>query len=198
MVVTVATASAITYAVTKRLQDAKYTKLLFERYQDEKRAKEVTAGERKAAKEPVGTVTEDVQILRVYVWTCEDLRRRFPSANVENMMVNKASSTARRTTHSRLVRGASSSSTGGSLSPSSAPPTEDTKQPYNKLIDDKQVILAEVVRKPSMPPHTVGYMRAGTCSCREKRRLESLITRSLTSTMFTSLSHSLHVNFLAS
>jgi hypothetical protein len=56
-------------------------------------------------------------------------------------MANKASPMARRRTSS----------------------SEDTKQPYNKLIDDKQVILSEIVRKPSMPPLTVGYMRAGRC-----------------------------------
>ena len=32
---------------------------------------------------------------------------------------------------------------------------------YNKLINDNQVILAEIVRKPGQTPSTVGYMRAG-------------------------------------
>jgi hypothetical protein len=149
--VAAAAAAVVSYVITKRSEEEKYRKLLFGQYQDEKRSKEATAVERKAAKLPVGVETDDVQILKVFVWVCEDLKRRFESANVENLMVNKASKGRSRSQSLRHRPGSSESVFG-----------EDNMQPYNKLIDDKQVILSEIVRKPSMPPHTVGYMRAGT------------------------------------
>lgn len=152
-VVAAAAAAVLSYVITKRIEEEKYRKLLFGQYQDEKLRKEETAIERKEAKLPVGVETEEVQILKVFVWVCEDLKRRFESANVENLMANKASKVGRRRSRSLIHRpGESSESVFG----------EDTMQPYNKIIDDKQVILSEIVRKPSMPPHTVGYMRAGT------------------------------------
>jgi hypothetical protein len=153
-----AAAAVLSYVITKRIEEEKYRKLLFGQYQDEKRSKEATAIERKAAKLPVGVETEDVQILKVFVWVCEDLKRRFESANVENLMVNKASKGRSRSQSLRHRRNGSGDLIFG----------EDNTQPYNKIIDDKQVILSEIVRKPSMPPHTVGYMRAGTnlvCFC---------------------------------
>jgi translation initiation factor 2 beta subunit (eIF-2beta)/eIF-5 len=154
-ILSLVTATAtLTYFITKRRQDAKYRKLLYQKYQDEKAEKEVTAKEREAAKEPVGVVTEDIQILKVFVWMCEDLKRRFLSANVVNMMKNKPTLTD---IHSPLLRRSSDSKS------SQLDELASQGQPYNKLIEDNQVILADIVRKPSMPPHTVGYMRAGIC-----------------------------------
>ena len=152
--VAAAAAAILSYVMAKYSEEEKYRKLLFGQYQEEKRRKESTAVVRKAANVPVGVETEDVQILKVFVWVCEDLRRRFVSANVENMMVNKASKGRSRSQSLRHRPGSGESVFG-----------EDNMQPYNKLIDDKQVILSEIVRKPSMAPHTVGYMRAGTNNC---------------------------------
>lgn len=145
---------AVTYVVTKRNQDTKYRRILFQQYEADKAKKEVVARERKVANEPVGEVTEEVQILKVFVWMCEDLKKRFSSANVENVMKNKPAPAS--DIRSPLLRGNEFS---GTLDEDELVRTAG--QPYNKLIDDKQVILSEIVRKPSMPPHTVGYMRAG-------------------------------------
>jgi hypothetical protein len=149
-----AAAAILSYVITKRVEEEKYRKLLFGQYQDEKLRKEATAVQRKAAKIPVGIETDEVQILKVFVWVCEDLKRRFASADVENLMANKASKLGRRRSQSlRHHRDGAGELMFGE---------DNVQQPYNKIIDDKQVILSEIVRKPSMPPHTVGYMRAGT------------------------------------
>jgi len=171
--ITAATAFA-TYLWTKKREQDRFNEILFRRYETEKEAKSKLAGERKEAGEPPsGEVLKGLSIDKVFVWKIEDLRKRFPSANVDNIMKN-SSSRPPTTIRSPVLRHASSSvgNNNGQEEETKERQRQDfahrrslcdsnRDQTYNKLITDDQVILASIVRKPSMPRHTVGYMRAG-------------------------------------
>lgn len=153
--VAVAATAVLTYSVTKRAEEEKFRAIMFQKYQDEKAAKERLAEARKQAKEPPsGTVLEGVTIDKVFLWKLEDLRLRFASANIENRMKCKPGVDS--LIRSPMLRGASST-----LSDSGEDGEEELGQAYNKIISDDQCILSKIVRKPGMETHTVGYVRAG-------------------------------------
>ena len=76
-----------TYQLTQRASDKKHQAIVYRQYQREKMLKEKTAEARKKEKLPEsGTLLEDVKVNHIYLWECEDLRKRFPPALVENKM----------------------------------------------------------------------------------------------------------------
>jgi len=161
-----AATAAVTYLLTKRREDERRRKIAFQTYQKEKEAKSEVAAKRKAAKlPPSGTVLEGLSIDRVYVWKIEDLKKRYESADVINIMRNKPRPPA--AIRSPILRSASSvnedddDDKAKSFDARSSLSVQGRHQHYCKLITDDQVILEEIVRKPSMPHHCVGFMRAG-------------------------------------
>jgi 6-phosphofructokinase 1 len=156
-VCSVATAVA-TARLTKRREERRQRELWNEQHRRQKLLKEKTAAARRAKHEPPsGTLLGDVYVDRVYLWECEDLRKRFPSANAENVMRFK-DSVRREVIQSPLLR-QPGSPTNQQEAPMVAQHTSSTH--YNKIITDHECILGDVVRKPNMPTHTVAYMRAG-------------------------------------
>ena len=93
---------------------------------------------------------------RVYLWECEDLRRNFASADVENVMKCQYNIIEDSPFRSPILRQAAADSNALPASHASHHHT-----PYNKLITNHECILASIVRKPNMPTNTVAYMRAG-------------------------------------
>ena len=153
LLVATVTATA-TYVLTKRREDQKHKEIVYRQYQREKILKEKTAQARLEKHEPpAGTLLDDVQVNKVYLWECEDLRKRFTSANVPNLMQNRPNPPP--AIRSPTLR--QSSTTNDSEH------SEDKKRrtQYNKLITDHECILGDIVRKPNRHKHTVSYMRAG-------------------------------------
>lgn len=148
MCATVATVTAaVAHILTKQNEDRKHKAHVWKQYQREKMLKEKTAAARLAKKEPPsGKLIEDVYVDKVYLWECEDLRKNFDSANLENVMKSDMTIVSSVIPFHHYAKAASSESLG---------------QSYNKLITDHECILAKVVRKPNMETHTVAYMRAG-------------------------------------
>jgi 6-phosphofructokinase 1 len=164
----VATAYA-TYTYTQKHEAAKYQAIANRQYEREKLLKAKTAKARLQNKEPPsGSLVDDVIIEKVFLWECVDLRKRFPSSlTLNSMKISTNVSTGRGGTtmiRSPLLRRASSSVDNyQDEQQKQQQPQTATKEetPYNKLITDHECILADIVRKPNMPTHTVAYMRAG-------------------------------------
>lgn len=101
---------------------------------------------------PAGTLTDAMNIDQVYLWELEDLKTRFPSSGdgIENVMQVHLPSTqaARRATlkASTASRQFISSKSG---------------TPYNKVIGEKDAIIADPVRKPNGTTISRAYIRAG-------------------------------------
>jgi 6-phosphofructokinase 1 len=150
----VAASAYISYTITKDREETKVKQIAYRQYQREQLLKLKTAEARqKTSEPPSGKLLEDVKVDRVYLWECEDLRKRFPSANTLNTMKFKAALQS-------TIRSMRSSESNPSLNNLDVDESTRITQ-YNKLITDHECILAEVVRKPNAPSHTVGYMRAG-------------------------------------
>lgn len=157
-VVAIAITAFTTYKLTKRSEDNKHKAVVYRQYQREKMLKKKTAEARKNENLPEsGTHLEDVKVENVYLWECEDLRKRFPPALIENKMkfstadFPEVRSPALRTSATKL----------GSDEDNKPNQEQVSETAYNKLITDHECILAEIVRKPNMPTHTIAYMRAG-------------------------------------
>lgn len=166
--VAVTTTAYITYKWTKHNEETKQRAIVARQYEREKVLKEKTLLARKnAIHEPEsGTLLPDVEIKAIYLWECEDLRKKFPSSGTINVM--KFPTVTRSTIQSPLLRGTSSSGTGSSqsLHITTSTSTENLISertcPYNKLITDHECILGDIVRKPnSTKTYTISYMRAG-------------------------------------
>lgn len=152
-----AIAAAVTYQVTKRREQRRQQQIIYRQYEREKVIKEKTAEFRRQAQEPpAGTLLGDVVLDKVFLWMCEDLRKRFPMANVANTMKRKAHSGAARSPLLRQQTTISDTDGDDEKGFYSSHVTE-----YNKLITDHECILAGIVRKPNGPTNTVAYMRAG-------------------------------------
>ena len=149
-----------TYQLTQRASDKKHQAIVYRQYQREKMLKEKTAEARKKEKLPEsGTLLEDVKVNHIYLWECEDLRKRFPPALVENKMkFITAEHPHVRSPVLRVVNGNTSTAVTSTRTSNSDLRAET---PYNKLITDHECILGEIIRKPNMPTYTVSYMRAG-------------------------------------
>jgi 6-phosphofructokinase 1 len=152
---TVVVTAAATYTVTKRREDAKQTAIVYRQYQRDKMLKEKTAEARKKSYEPPsGSLLDDLTLDKIYLWECEDLRKKFPSAMTENTMKCKA-------TPAPLIRSPTLRRSYTAELDESDFETAEKITRYNKLITDHECILADIVRKPNMHTHTVSYMRAG-------------------------------------
>ena len=165
-VLTTAVATAyMTYVLTKQNEEAKQRAIVARQYEREKLLKEKTALARKNAVNgpESGTSLPDVLINAVYLWECEDLRKKFPSSGTVNVM--KFPAVTRSTIQSPLLRGTSSSGSSQSLHATSSAGSlllSERTCPYNKLITDHECILGDIVRKPnSVKTYTISYMRAG-------------------------------------
>lgn len=161
-----------TYLWTMRVEREKQRGILHRQYQREQILKEKTALARRAAKtEPEsGTLMPNVTVDRVYLWECEDLRKKFPSALVANTMKFPAnpipairSPLLRMSLEASLHNGTNSCSTAAAAAAATEDSSRKTEQEYNKLITDHECILGDIVRKPNMKNQTysVSYMRAG-------------------------------------
>ena len=154
----IVTTAWATHVWTKRREDMKYQAIANRQYEREKMLKHKISLVRQQDNEPpAGTLLSEVRIDKVFLWECVDLRKRFPPALIPNAMkLTRQSSVSK--IRSPLLRRASSSIDGaGKKSDKAVTVTTE----YNKLITDHECILADVVRKPNMPTHTVAYMRAG-------------------------------------
>jgi len=152
----VAVTAFTTYKLTKRSEENKQREIANRQYQREKMLKIKTAEARKKQELPEsGTVLDDVKIDQVYLWECEDLRKRFPSALKENKM-QFATAASRPEVRSPILR--ISQNSGGLLNKDASSVKETS---YNKLITDHECIIAQIKRKPNMPTHSFAYMRAG-------------------------------------
>lgn len=153
LVIAVAVTAAITHWWTRRQEEAKVLKEKKAIYDRELLIKEKTLAARKHSGEPNGQVVEDLTIDRVFLWEVEDLKKRFPSSKVPNVMKNVA-------VHQHnpyffpSLKNESSSQTSNKAEKSHA-------TSYNKLITDHECILADLVRKPNMRTYTHAYVRAG-------------------------------------
>lgn len=155
----IATAFA-TYHWTKNREDAKHNAHVHREYQREKMLKEKTAEARKQMKlPPSGKLLDDVSVDQIFLWELEDLRKRFPSSQTENVMQCKESALLRSTIRSPYLR--------KQLSVNDAAEDRNTVEKphgitnYIKLITNHECILADLVRKPNMHTNTVAYVRAG-------------------------------------
>lgn len=157
---TVAGVTAVTtYKLTKRNEERKHQELVWKQHERQMLLKAKTAKAREAANEPPsGLLLEDVKIDRVYLWECEDLRKNFPSSNVENFMkcVYPVQKAAVRSPYLRM-----SSEKDSSEQSEQRQTMSHHKTNYNHLVTDHECILGELRRKPNMVTHTVAYMRAG-------------------------------------
>jgi len=151
----VAVSVLVTYFITKRREETKQRAIIVRQYEREKFLKEKTAEARKKADEPLaGTLLEDIKVEKVFLWECEDLRKKFPSAQVLNVMKNIATQTPF-SVRSPLLRMGSSSVEFGEQK------TTKHETNYNKLVTDHECILGDIIRKPNRDQQTVAYMRAG-------------------------------------
>lgn len=154
-----------TYTLTKRAEESKHKAIIYRQYQREKMLKEKTAAARKLAltAEPEsGTLLEDVRVEKVYLWECEDLRKKFPSSMSVNKMKFPPNPVPliRSPILRRSSGGISMRTIKKMLEHQEAPRVSE--QEYNKLITDHECILAQIVRKPNMKTnYTISYMRAG-------------------------------------
>jgi len=135
------TTAAGTYFYTANKMQNRYVEEKKSNYEREMKIKEKTVQARLAAGErpAYGTLVEDVSIQRVYLWECEDLKKRFESAKKVNVMKNIT-----HTTENSLFP---------SLSFSRSMTAEDEQEKmekretaYNKLITNHECILGSLVR----------------------------------------------------
>jgi hypothetical protein len=161
--------TAITsHTLTRRNEEKKQRVMVARQYQRDKLLKEKTTEARlKNEEPPSGLLLPDTRLDKVYLWECEDLRKRFPMANVENTMKCRPNPVP--VMRSPILRKSSSSPhpSENDLAGSghSFNGTEEAVVPhmtnYNKLISDHECILGEIVRKPNGSTQTISYMRAG-------------------------------------
>ena len=128
-------------------------KILLEKkkaYERELLLKEKTIAARELTGEPKGQLISDVTIDKVYLWECEDLKKRFSPSNVKNVMKNIPNPNENPYFFPSLKKNSTAQS---------KPQGQTTE--YNKLITNHECILGEVVRKPNQPTHSRAYVRAG-------------------------------------
>jgi 6-phosphofructokinase 1 len=151
LVLSFSAASAwISYWLTKRAEERKVLKEKKEVYDRELIIKSKTLEARKLKGEPSGKMIEDVTLDRIFLWEVEDLKSRFPSSKLPNVMQN----TANPNTNPYFFPSLRKSINTGS--------EDDVKTTnYNRLITNHECILANIVRKPNMQTFTHAYVRAG-------------------------------------
>lgn len=131
-----------TYFYTASKMQNRYLEEKKESYERELRIKEKTVQARLAAGErpAFGTLVDDVSIQRVYLWECEDLKKRFEPAKKENVMRN--------------ITELSENYFFPTLKLATSMSTDEDEEdrhkkretPYNKLITNHECILSNLVR----------------------------------------------------
>ena len=142
--------AAVSYYIAAREAEKKVLLEKKKAYDRELLLKEKTIAARELTGEPKGHLISDVTIDKVYLWECEDLKKRFSPCNIKNVMKNIASA------NENPYYFPSLSKTSSVVDREVAQVTE-----YNKLITNHECILGEVVRKPNQPTHSRAYVRAG-------------------------------------
>jgi len=142
--------AAISYYVAAREAEKKILLEKKKAYDRELLLKEKTIAARELTGEPRGQLITDVTIDKVYLWQCEDLKKRFSPCNINNVMKNIPSPNQNPYYFPSLKK--SSITVEREL-------RKETE--FNKLITDHECVLGEVVRKPNQPTHSRAYVRAG-------------------------------------
>jgi len=142
--------AAISYYVAATEAEKKVLAEKKKAYDRELLLKEKTIAARAITGEPRGKLITDVTIDKVYLWECEDLKKRFAPCNIKNVMKNIPSPNENPYFFPSLQK---------SSIPIDAEVAEVTE--YNKLITNHECVLGEVVRKPNQPTHSRAYVRAG-------------------------------------
>jgi 6-phosphofructokinase 1 len=145
--------AAVTFFLTAAADERKILAEKKRNYDRDLALKQKTIAARKLTGEPQGEVIKDVTLDKVYLWTIEDLKKRFTPCNVENYMRNTASTT----TNPYYFPSIQTSTSSTSVSEMS----DDKPTPYNKLMKEHECVLGVIVRKPNQQPMTHAYVRAG-------------------------------------
>jgi len=142
--------AVLSYCVAAREAEKKILVEKKKAYDREILLKEKTIAARQLTGEPKGRLITDVTIDKVYLWECEDLRKRFSPSNIKNVMKNIPCPNENPYYFPSLNNA------------SIATEKKATKATeYNKLITNHECVLGEVVRKPNQPTHSRAYVRAG-------------------------------------
>lgn len=151
----VTTTAAVTYKLTQRKFELERNAVIHQQFVREKEVKALLAAARKESKEPAsGVLVKEVTVDKVFLWHLPDLKLKFRSAGVLNVMKNQGAPIP--AIRSPYLRAESSV-----ISESSSSSSESKPTPYNKLISDNECILADIVRKPTGSKNSVSYLRAG-------------------------------------
>jgi 6-phosphofructokinase 1 len=122
-------------------------------YDRELLIKSKTLEARRLTGEPFGTLIEDLTLDRVFLWEVEDLKKRFGSSKIDNVMKNVSSPNSNPYHFPSLNKKKADAE---AKVDKNIYATE-----YNKLITNHECIIADIVRKPNMPTYTHAYVRAG-------------------------------------
>jgi 6-phosphofructokinase 1 len=151
VVVAMAASATITFVLTRRAEYNKQLKEKKEQYDRDLMIKNKTLEARKLTGEPAGKVVDSLTIDKVYLWEIEDLRKRFNSSKVPNVMKNMP----------QPIKPTLAPETSTSDSKHGGVHSDATPTNFNKLITNHECILGEIVRKPNMQTHTHAFIRAG-------------------------------------
>eukprot|EP00980_Cylindrotheca_fusiformis_P004572 scaffold977_cov128-Cylindrotheca_fusiformis.AAC.8 len=149
----IAISSVVTHWLTKRREEQKVLDEKKEIYERELLIKSKTLEARKIRGEPTGTVIEDLTLDRVFLWEVEDLKKRFTSSRIDNVMKNVPNPNSNPYYFPTLKKKKAVAEIQGEKQAHSTD--------YNKLITNHECIIADIVRKPNMPAYTHAYVRAG-------------------------------------
>lgn len=142
--------AAVTYLLTRRAEYKKQLKEKKDQYDRELMIKTKTLEARKLTGEPSGSIVDSLTIDKVYLWDIEDLRKRFPSSKIPNVMKNMPQPSKVGTPDTTP----NNSRHGGAH-------FDPTPTNFNKLITNHECILGKIVRKPNMQTSTHAFVRAG-------------------------------------
>lgn len=137
-VVAAAASGVATYLFAKRQFESKAVVERRKRYELDQRVHSMQNEERKKEGLPLGSKMDDLNTGDVYLWEVERLDKYFPSQGegIENTM----SALSEAGDHDRNTI---------------------SRAKYNKLIGDRECILANIRRKPGVSSETRAYIRAG-------------------------------------
>jgi len=142
--------AVVSYQIAAKQAENKSLLEKKEAYDREVLLHEKTIAARKLTGEPKGRLITDVTIDKVYLWECEDLKKRFSPCKIHNVMKNIPSPNDNPYYFPSLNKTLTDTK-------KSAPKATE----YNKLITNHECVLGEVVRKPNQPTHSRAYVRAG-------------------------------------
>ena len=175
LVMTTSATAAATYYLTKRNEEQKVLREKKEIYDRELLIKEKTLEARRLSGEPMtGTLVDAVTIDRVFLWEVEDLKKRFTSSKIPNVMKQRPMPHEGPSFFPTLKTSSSNLSDhdigedeivvetkGETVEDSRGSTVFDSVTNYNKLITNHECILGNIVRKPNQQTQTHAYVRAG-------------------------------------